>query len=74
MAPDIGTFVHSDPTEAGYVFGQIKPRLAVVFHFYNDFDTAAEIERAIRIHYRGRLVLATDLWSSTSRTRKSWSA
>ena len=39
----------------------IKPRLAVGFHFYNDFDTAPEMESEIRRHYKGRLALAKDL-------------
>ena len=39
----------------------VKPRLAVVYHFFNDFDTAPEIERDIRKHYHGALALAQDL-------------
>ncbi len=39
----------------------VKPRQAVVFHFFNDFDTAPEIEREIRKHYQGPLALAQDL-------------
>jgi ribonuclease Z len=54
-------FVHSVPDEAGKVFDQLRPRLAVGFHFYNDFDTAPEMEAEIRKHYRGPLALAKDL-------------
>jgi ribonuclease Z len=39
----------------------VKPRQAVVFHFFNDFDTAPEIEKEIRKHYQGPLALAQDL-------------
>ena len=39
----------------------MKPRLAVVYHFFNDFDTGAEIEREIRKAYEGPLALAQDL-------------
>jgi ribonuclease Z len=60
-ARGIGTIVHSDPAEAGKVFELCAPRLAVAFHFFNDFDTAPEMERAIRTHYRGPLALAKDL-------------
>ena len=38
----------------------LKPRLAVGFHFFNDFDTAPEMDAEIRRHYRGRLALARD--------------
>jgi ribonuclease Z len=60
-ARGIGTIAHSDPAEAGYVLAQVKPRLAVAFHFFNDFDTGPEIEREIRKHYAGPLALAKDL-------------
>jgi ribonuclease Z len=53
--------IHSDPAEAGHVLEMVKPRLAVGFHFFNDFDTAAEVEREIRKHYTGELALARDL-------------
>lgn len=57
----VGTIVHSDPAEAGKVLALCAPRLAVAFHFFNDFDTAGEIEAGIRTHYQGPLVLARDL-------------
>jgi ribonuclease Z len=60
-ARGIGTIAHSDPTEVGFVFNAIKPRLAVAYHFFNDFDTAIELEQMIRRHYSGRLALARDL-------------
>jgi ribonuclease Z len=61
MARGIGTMAHSAPDETGYVLDQVKPRLAVIYHFFNDFDTAFEMERAVRKHYQGRLALAQDL-------------
>ena len=60
-ARGIGTIAHSDPAEAGRVFKLCEPRLAVAFHFFNDFDTAAEMEREIRTEYSGPLALAKDL-------------
>lgn len=60
-ARGVGTIAHSDPAEAGKVLAECDPRLAVAFHFFNDFDTAPEIEAAIRTHYKGRLALARDL-------------
>ncbi len=59
-AKAIGTIIHSDPVEAGFVIDKCDPRLCVVFHFFNDFDTAPEMDAAIRQHYSGRLALATD--------------
>ena len=56
----IGTIVHSDPAEAAFVLEKVNPRLAVIYHFFNDFDTAPEMVAEVRKHYTGRLVLATD--------------
>ena len=56
----IGTYIHSAPEEAGYVLQAVDPRLAVIFHFFNDFDTAPEIQDRVRQHYKGPLALATD--------------
>jgi ribonuclease Z len=60
MAKGIGTMAHSAPSETGYVLSLVKPRLAVVYHFFNDFDTSFDIERALREHYQGPLALAQD--------------
>jgi ribonuclease Z len=60
-ARDVGTVAHTAPDEAGKVLALVKPRLAVVYHFFNDFDTGGEIEREIRKHYDGPLALAQDL-------------
>ena len=57
----VGTVIHSAPEEAGQVLARVKPRLAVVYHFFNDFDTGTEIEREIRKAYEGPLALAQDL-------------
>ncbi len=60
-ARKVGTWVHSAPSEAGRVFELVRPRLAVGFHFYNDFDTAPEMESHIRQAWKGPLALAQDL-------------
>jgi ribonuclease Z len=60
-ARGIGTIAHSDPAEAGRVLQECAPRLAVAFHFFNDFDTAPEMEAEIRKSYKGALALAKDL-------------
>ncbi len=59
-ARGIGTMAHSDPGEAASVVAQCDPRLFVAFHFFNDFDTAPEMEAEIRKHWSGPLALATD--------------
>ena len=56
----IGTYIHSAPEEAGFVLKEVNPRLAIIFHFFNDFDTAPEIQEGVRQHYQGPLALATD--------------
>lgn len=60
-ARGIGTMAHTAPDEAGYVLEQVKPRLGVLYHFFNDFDTVFEMEREVRKHYKGPLALAQDL-------------
>jgi ribonuclease Z len=60
-ARTVGTMIHTAPEEAGRVLALVRPRLAAVFHFFNDFDTGADIEREIRKSYDGRLALAQDL-------------
>ncbi len=38
----------------------VKPRLAVGYHFYNDFDIEPEVRRRARKTYDGPLALALD--------------
>jgi len=61
QARQIGTMIHTAPDEVGQILAMVKPRFAVVYHFFNDFDTSAEIESQIRKHYDGPLALAQDL-------------
>ena len=46
---------------------QIKPRMAVAYHFFNDWDTVNDIYSRIRTTYDGPLSLATDymVWNVT---------
>ena len=60
-ARGIGTMAHSAPAEAGHVLDLVRPRMAAIYHFFNDFDTAPEIEREVRTRYKGPLALAQDL-------------
>lgn len=66
-AINVGTWVHTSPAQAGRVFSEVKPRMAVGYHFFNDFDTRGQVEQEIRSTYDGPLSLAQDLmvWNIT---------
>jgi ribonuclease Z len=59
-ALNVGTQIHTSPAQFGKVMAQTNPRLAVAYHFFNDFDTVPPVLRDIRRTYDGRLALATD--------------
>lgn len=59
-ALNVGTQVHTSPAQFGKVMSEIKPRLAVGYHFFNDFDTLPLVEEQVRKTYDGPLALATD--------------
>ena len=59
-ALNVGTQVHTEPSMFGKVMSLTKPRMAVAYHFYNDFDTLPAVLRDIRMTYDGPLALATD--------------
>ena len=60
-ALNVGTQVHTSPAQIGKVMSQIKPRMAVAYHFFNDFNTAPGALDQIRSTYDGPLALAIDL-------------
>ncbi len=66
-ALNVGTQVHTSPVQFGKVMATINPRMAVAFHFYNDFDTQPLVLQDIRSIYDGPLSLATDymVWNIT---------
>jgi ribonuclease Z len=59
-ALNVGTQVHTSPAQFGKVMAEIQPRMAVGYHFFNDFDTAPMVLADIRKTYDGPLALATD--------------
>ncbi len=59
-ALNVGTQIHTSPAQFGKVMAETKPRLAVAYHFFNDFDTAPAVLRDIRKTYDGELALAID--------------
>ncbi len=71
----VGAEVHTPPEAFGKVMSLVKPRMAVAYHFINDFDTAPNILQGIRTTYDGPLTLAKDMlvWNVTAdeiRTRE----
>ncbi len=63
----VGTQGHTTAAAFGKVMSMTKPRMAVCFHFQNDFDIAPAVSDAIRQTYDGPLDLATDfmVWNVT---------
>ncbi|NRB18334.1 MAG: hypothetical protein HRU33_12380 [Rhodobacteraceae bacterium] len=66
-ALNVGTQVHTSPSQFGKVMDETRPRMAVAYHFFNDFDTAPLVEREIRKTYDGPLSLSVDymVWNIT---------
>ena len=65
---EVATQIHTAPPAFGRVMSEIKPRMAVAYHFFNDFDTAPKILDGIRSTYNGPLTLANDMlaWNVTA--------
>jgi ribonuclease Z len=65
----VGTQGHTSPEQFGKVMSLVKPRLALAYHFYNDFDTQPEIMRRVRKTYDGPLSMAVDymVWNVTKK-------
>ncbi len=63
----VGTQIHTAPEAFGKMMSIIKPRMAVAYHFFKDFDTTGEIYEGIRETYDGPLSLAEDymVWNIT---------
>ena len=63
----VGTQIHTAPEAFGKVMETIKPRMAVAYHFFKDFDTTASVNDRIRTTYDGPLSLAEDfmVWNIT---------
>ncbi len=62
-----GTQIHTPPEAFGKIMSLTKPRMAVAYHFFKDFDTTADINDRIRKTYDGPLSLAEDfmVWNIT---------
>ena len=66
-ALSVGTQIHTAPEAFGKVMSRIKPRMAVAYHFFNDFDTSHAIHERVRKTYDGPPELAEDymVWKIT---------
>ena len=72
----MGTQIHTAPEAFGKVMSHVKPRMAVAYHFFKDWDTTGDVFARIRSTYDGPLSLAEDfmVWNITKddiRTRMS---
>jgi ribonuclease Z len=63
----VGTQIHTAPEAFGKMMSLIKPRMAVAYHFFKDFDTTGDIQNRILTTYDGPLSLAVDymVWNVT---------
>ncbi len=63
----VGTQVHTAPEAFGKVMSEVKPRMAVAYHFFKDYDTTPQVYSRIRSTYDGPLSLAEDymVWNIT---------
>ncbi len=68
-ALNVATSVHTVPAAFGLVMAEINPRMAVAYHFFNDFDIRFPMYEGIRRTYKGPLTMATDLlvWNVSKR-------
>ncbi|MGI9571641.1 MAG: guanitoxin biosynthesis MBL fold metallo-hydrolase GntH, partial [Desulfobulbia bacterium] len=67
QALQVGTQIHTAPEAFGKVMSAVKPRMAVAYHFFKDYDTTAAVYERIRKTYDGPLSLAEDymVWNIT---------
>jgi ribonuclease Z len=59
-ALNVATQVHTSPAMFGKVMSDLKPRLAVGYHVFNDFDTLPQIIEEVESTYNGEFAIATD--------------
>lgn len=66
-ALNVSTQVHTSPAQFGKVMSDIKPRMAVAYHFFNDFDTLPGVIQQVRTTYDGPVSFSTDymVWNVT---------
>lgn len=55
------TIIHTPPEGFGKIMSEIKPRMAVAYHYWNHRDVEFEIYERVRQTYDGPLTMADDL-------------
>jgi ribonuclease Z len=67
QALQVGTQIHTAPEAFGKVMSHVKPRMAIAYHFFKDWDTTGQVYERIRKTYDGPLSLAEDfmVWNVT---------
>lgn len=67
LAVNVGTRVHTSPAAWASVMKEVKPRLAIAYHFYMDQETAPLVYKEVLDVYDGPISLAKDLmvWNIT---------
>ena len=68
-ALQVGTQIHTAPEAFGKIMSIAKPKHAVAYHFWKDFDTTGPVLERIRSTYDGPLSLAEDymVWNVTKK-------
>jgi ribonuclease Z len=66
-ALQVGTQIHTAPEAFGKIMSLARPKHAVAYHFWKDFDTTPSVLERIRSTYDGPLSLAEDymVWNVT---------
>ena len=66
-ALEVFTQIHTSPEAFGKVMSEVRPRMAIAYHFFTDFDVKPGVGQGIRRTYDGPLSLADDLmvWNVT---------
>lgn len=62
---NISLSVHTTPQQAGYIFSQTRPRMAVYSHIIPPQTTGDELAEQTRPHYQGPLITAEDFMTLT---------
>ena len=57
----VTSVIHTPPEGFGKIMSEIKPRMAVAYHYWNHRDIEFEMQQAIRKTYDGPLAMAADM-------------
>lgn len=66
-AVNVNLFVHTAPPAFAKILAEVKPRMGVAYHFFNDFDTGPAVMEEVRKVYEGPVTFAKDMmvWNIT---------